>query len=396
MQNNAGWPPTSYEKRPWTPSGEEIASRRERMRARGDYRTAVLAPIAEVTPNLDAAILALADDASRELTRFDAEAGSIATPFAAILLRSESASSSEVENLSSSAKQVALAEIGAAKSPNAKLIVANVRAMQAALELADDINETSIIAMHSALLEESAPHFVGNFREEQVWIGGGRISPHGADFVAPHHDRVDAYMRDLVAFTHRTDLPVLIQVALTHAQFETIHPFSDGNGRTGRALIHSMLRHGGITRNITVPVSAGLLNDTSSYFDALTKFREGDPHPIIERLVEASFSAVENGRTLVAELSRSRQEWDEIIQARRGSTADRMKELLLKQPVVSAQIISRELTVSEVAAQRAIDQFTEAGILKQTNSWKRNRIWHCQDTLDALDRFADRARRKRG
>ncbi|NKX52861.1 Fic family protein, partial [Arthrobacter deserti] len=207
---------------------------------------------------------ALADDASRELARFDAEAGMTAAPFAPVLLRSESASSSEVENLTSSAKQVALAEIGQSKSDNARLVVANLRAMTAAIELSDRLDETSILAMHDALLRDTAPEYTGRWRNEQVWHGGGGISPHAASFVPPHHTRVPGLMADLVAFAGRTDVPVLIQAATAHAQFETNHPFPDGNGRTGRALLQGMLRHGGLTRNVTVPVSAGLLQDTNA------------------------------------------------------------------------------------------------------------------------------------
>ncbi|WP_408654831.1 Fic family protein [Jatrophihabitans sp.] len=107
---------------------------------------------------------------------------------------------------------------------------------------------------------------------------------------------------DLETFLSRNDLPPLIHAAIAHAQFETIHPFSDGNGRTGRALVHSILRAKGLTRQVTVPVSAGLLADTNSYFAALTAYREGDPEPIVERLSNATFAAVNNGRTLVAEL----------------------------------------------------------------------------------------------
>ncbi|MGH3265805.1 MAG: Fic family protein, partial [Trebonia sp.] len=121
-----------------------------------------------------------------------------------------------------------------------------------------------------------------------VWIGGSSVSPHGASFVAPHHSWVEPAIDDLVAFIQRTDLPLLTQVAIAHAQFETIHPFNDGNGRTGRALCHAMLRHGGATTRTTVPVSAGLLADTDAYFTALTGYRAGDPSPIAGRFGEAA------------------------------------------------------------------------------------------------------------
>lgn len=156
-QPSDAWPATTYEAHPWVRAGDEVASRLAKLQAPGDYRAAVPPFIAAIPVALPAEVIALADDASQELARFDAEAGTIAAPFASILLRSESASSSEVENLTSSAKQVALAEIGESKSSNARLVLANVRAMTAAIALSDQLDEHSIIAMHDALLRDTAP-----------------------------------------------------------------------------------------------------------------------------------------------------------------------------------------------------------------------------------------------
>jgi len=127
--------------------------------------------------------------------------------------------------------------------------------MIAALALADRLDEGAILAMHEALLAQVQPDIAGRRREVQVWIGGDSFGPHGAAFTPPHPDHVPALMADLVKFTQRTDLPVLSQAAIAHAQFETNLPFPDGNGRTGRALIHAMLRGRGLTRIVTVPVS---------------------------------------------------------------------------------------------------------------------------------------------
>lgn len=374
-------------------SGHEVASRRALMRASGDYQAAIPPAIAAVEPTLAPSLQAAVDDASTELARFDAEMGHMVAPFASILLRTESASSSEVENLTSSAKQVALAEIGASGSQNANLVVANVRAMRAALRFADDLSIDAIIDMQRALLEESAPQFTGQFRHQQVWIGGGSLSPHDAQFVPPHHDRVPALMSDLIEFCARTDIPALTHAAIAHAHFETIHPFPDGNGRTGRAFVHSMLRRARLTRNISVPVSAGILRDTRRYFDALTAYRAGSLDEIVEVFVDAVFAAVTNSRTLASELGEVSQRW-EAIPTRQGSAGLRLKALLLGQPVVTAKLVASELGVTTVTAQAAIDTLVAGGALQQTNSWKRNRIWHAPEVLDALDRFGDRARRR--
>jgi Fic family protein len=267
-----------------------------------------------------------------------------------VLLRSESASSSKIENLTSGAKSIALAELGSQDKRNATEIVGNVAAMVAALDLAERLDEHAILAMHEALLARVQPEIAGGWRGEQVWIGGDSFGPHGAAFVPPHHDHVPALMADLVRFTRRTDQPVLSQAAIAHAQFETVHPFPDGNGRTGRALIHAMLRGHGLTRNVTVPVSAGLLVDTSGYFDALTTYREGNPASIVERLAHASFAAAANGRQLVLELRAIRQSWDDKITARRDATAWQLADVLIRQPVIDAATVARELNVTAANA----------------------------------------------
>ncbi|NLE96675.1 MAG: Fic family protein [Propionibacterium sp.] len=369
-------------------------SRRERLAARGPYVAAVPGPIAHAMPQISHEVLALVDDASRELARFDAEAGDVAAPFASILLRSESASSSEIERITSSAKQLALAEIGASRSANAKLVAANVQAMHAAIDLAGRLDADSIIAMHRALLGDSEPHMVGRWRTEQVWIGGGARSPHSATFVPPHHDRVPALMEDLVAFLQRTDLPVLITAALAHAQFETIHPFPDGNGRTGRALIHGVLHAGGLVTNMTIPVSAGLLARTDEYFGALTAYREAEVEPIIARLAEASFEAVGTGRRLVADLREMRGEWVERVRPRAGSAVEAMLDLVIRQPVLSVALAAESLGVSVVSATSAIERLEDAGVLERANSGRRNRLWQASEVLAALDDFAAQARRR--
>jgi Fic family protein len=134
--------------------------------------------------------------------------------------------------------------------------------MQSAISLADDIDEQAILDMHEARGGGAPPAHLGHWRRHQVWVGGSNYGPHGAAYVPPRHERVPPAMADLVAFMRRDDLPALVQATIAHAQFETIHPFPDGNGRTGRSLIHALLRAKRLTRTVIVPVSAGLLADT--------------------------------------------------------------------------------------------------------------------------------------
>jgi Fic family protein len=335
------WPRLAWEEHAWVPRiPTDLVSQAVRARHAGPYLAAVVPTIAQVRLRVPDAVAALVADASAEIARFDAEIGAEFAPFASVLLRSESASSSMIENLSSGAKAIVLAEMGSTSKHNASLIVRNVAAMNAALDLADRLDADAVLAMHRDLMRGHDDSIAGRWREQQVWIGGDSFGPHGATFVPPHQSAVPSLMDDLVTFTRRADLPLLMQAAIAHAQFETIHPFPDGNGRTGRALVHAMLRGHRLTRKVTVPVSAGLLADTRAYFDTLTSYRDGDPVPIVEMMAQASLMAMVNARQLVDDLREIRAGWDSKVKARQGAAAWRLADLLLRQPVVDAGAVA--------------------------------------------------------
>ena len=376
-------------------AGYGLADLRAAQRQAGKCEAAVPASIAELAVTLPAGVLADAEEASNEIARFDAELGDKIAPFSAVLLRSESAASSNIENLTASARAIAEAEaLGDTSRRNAAMIVSNTEAMKAAVALADRLDEDAILAMHAALMRVSHPDSAGSWRTEQVWIGGGTFGPRGADYIAPHHARVPPAITDLLAFTRRADIPTLPQIAIAHAQFETIHPFSDGNGRTGRALIQAMLRNKRLTRQVTVPVSAGLLTNVDAYFDALEAYRDGNPASIVERLSEASLLAVANGRQLVAELRSIREEWNLRIKARRDSAVHRVADLLIRHPVFNALLLERELGITTGNARRYVDPLVAARIIVEFTDRSRNRVWRAPEVLGALDAFAVRAGRR--
>lgn len=387
-----------YEVLTWrTPveAGYGLADLRAAQRQAGVYEAAIPAAIADLEVALPAGVMADADEASREIARFDAELGDEIAPFSAVLLRSESAASSNIENLTASARVIAEAEaLGDSGRRNAALIVGNTEAMKAAVALADQIDEDAILAMHAALMRTSHPDMAGKWRTEQVWIGGGAFGPRGADFIAPHHQRVRPAIADMLAFARRGDIPSLPQIAIAHAQFETIHPFTEGNGRTGRAVVQAMLRNKRLTRQITVPVSAGLLTNTAAYFGALGSYRKGDPAPIVEKFSAASVLAVVNGRRLVGDLRSIRERWNSQITARRDSAVHRVADLLLRQPVFNALTLQRELGITTGNARRYVDPLVTAGIILEFTDRARNRAWRAPEVLGALDAFAERTGRR--
>ncbi|MFI5936660.1 Fic family protein [Actinoplanes sp. NPDC051494] len=391
-------PGATYETQTWAPADHGYYSRAEMRRQRGTYQSIVTAPLAGWQPHLSAAVATDIEDGARALVDFDLHAertlgsGSPALgPMSAILLRTESSSSSQIENLTTSARQLALAEIGQSDKPNAHTVVGNVRAMEAALKLYDRVETQSILTMHRELMrhQEGFEQHAGQFRQEAVWIGRDNAGPIGADVVAPRYERVPEAIQDIVEFADRDDLPVLVQVAVAHAQFETIHPFVDGNGRTGRALAQAMLRSKRLVEHVTVPISAGLLTDTKTYFDALTAFREGNAGPIVHRFADASRFAAASGRVLVDDLAAQLTDArDKLSGVRPHAAAWGVLPRLVGQPVINARYLTSELAMNDVTAQRTLELLTDRQVLVERTGLRRNRIWQHAGILEVLDNYA--------
>jgi len=390
----ATWPAVGWESRPWMPRREGASRAAVRFHS-GPYQACVPLDIATRKVDLDASTLSSATDAAAEIARFDGSLSGELAPFTVMLLRSESAASSQIENLSASARAIAEAQLGLRREGNAVGIVANVAAMVAAIDLADDLSSDSILTMHRALMEPTWPQIAGRFRDEPVWIGGSGVGPHLAHYVAPDASRVPAAIGDLVGFIDRDDLPVLVHTAIAHAQFETIHPFPDGNGRTGRALVHSMLRSKGLTRSVTVPISAGLLANTDRYFAALESYRDGRLEPIVDVFSDAAYIAIDKGRALAEDLRAVRESWNRSLNVRPQAAAWAALDLLIRQPVVDAATMAQHLGVQPGNVYRTLDTLEAAGIVTSSGG-RRHRSWRATAVLDALDTFASTRRRRHG
>ena len=399
MIKDGAWPATRAEGCHWEPRDIELVPRSRRAWLTTPYAATVTPRIAD-QPTIEVAGPLANDLAGAEaaVARFDERIGSSLANFTVIALRTEAATSSQIENLSAAASSIAVAEHAppSAASPNssAELIAANLATLTAAMRGTGPLSADQIVEIQRILLEGSAPDLTGSFRKEQVWVGGDVYSPHGATHIAPHHERVHAAIDDLVRFANREDLGGLAHIAVTHAQFETIHPFSDGNGRTGRVIIQRMLRSAGLTRRTVLPLSAGLLSDTERYFYSLNAYRTGDVAPIISTFVDAAFRSLDNAIRLADDLAAIRDAWNEAISARSDSTVWPMLDHCIGRAAITASSAAEDLGTSVVAAQNAINRLAHVHILRQNSRARRNRIWLVGDVLDAVDQFMERARRK--
>jgi Fic family protein len=390
------WPSVATEKLIWTPAhaedfGPGLSSYLGGSR---EYEASVPPMIAKISVGLPDAALTAAEEAGRELSRFDAELGHRVAAFGPVLLRSEAAASSQIEQLTASARAILTAELTGHAARNATMIAANTAALRAAIDLADDITTEAVAQMHAVLMAGQVQHTPGQWRTEPVWIGTSSQSPIGADYVAPIWERVPELVEDLVVFSRRVDVGALTLTAIAHAQFETIHPFTDGNGRTGRALAQALLRHRAVTRAVAVPVSAGLLADVDGYHAALTAYRAGDPEPIVARFAEASLRAVVNARELVADIDTIASDWRERVTARSDSGVWRVLEVVARTPVVNAALIADELGIRSQNAYPLLRELTDQGVLSAKTEHRFGTLWRSDEILHVIDRFAERAGRR--
>jgi Fic family protein len=233
---------------------------------------------------LDGEVAADVADAEGGIARLNAEASALidTEALARILLRAEAVASSRIEGLEIGARRLLHAEVvrglnQAAADVSATEVLGNIDAMVFALERVgpdDPITVDLLLDVHQRLVSGTRlEHHGGRLREEQNWIGGSDYNPCSAVFVPPPPDLVPELMRDLCTFCSTNELPAVAQAAIAHAQFETIHPFVDGNGRTGRALIHMILRRRGLALRVLPPVSLVLATWARTYVNALMGYR---------------------------------------------------------------------------------------------------------------------------
>ena len=389
------WPAVQYESQTWEWDGHRASSRADRLFR--DFASAVPANIADIELRLGARTLATLEEATLAIADLDRER--MPAGVSGALLRSESVASSKIEHLDIDAQALATAAAGEAKARSAAAQVwANVRAMEAAVAAGDAAAFTieTILGIHHILMADDPyeKEWAGRLRTMQNWIGGSDECPRDALFVPPAPRHVVSAMEDLVAFIYREDLPALAQAAIAHAQFETIHPVTDGNGRVGRTLIHTVLRRRRLATHVVTPTSSALLADVDGYFDSLDAYRTGNIDDYLVHFAAATTSAAHEALRLSDELRQLSDDWTKRVKPRAGSVGAAILANLVHQPVISSTLHGGG-QADPAAVHRAIARLVEADVLLETTGAKRNRVWVAKEVTAALDDFGRRIGRRR-
>lgn len=402
----------SWQTRTWQSAVASGVPRRDR--ASGAYRSYLPDLLTGAPLQLSAELDAQVASAERAVRSISGDVRDL-VGVARFLLRSEAIASSRIEGIAPSLKQVALAELGRDEeiptvSQLAQLVANNmITVEQARTELvaSSTVSLSQIIKLHAELLPDQAA--LHGLRTSQNWIGGSSYTPIGAVFVPPVADQVESLMGDLLAYLNGAAHSPIVQAALVHAQFETIHPFADGNGRVGRALIQTVLTRRGLTPAAVLPVSLVLSTLRDDYLSGLTAYRhDGEVGSLayhqaraawIEVFTNAVQQAAAQAEALSAELLELRQEWntrhDQWRQEQgfaRALRTDSATALILRDlpgtPILSARTVERIHRVSSPAANKALAELASCGILTRT-ARGQTAFYQCDDVLDLVT-FAER------
>ena len=389
-------------RRRWEPRFQGL-TRRDRQGC--NFDTYLPDPLAGWDLNLSgdlAADIADAETAIRDLNQAGTTHVSL-EGLARFLLRAESVASSKIEGLDAGARRLVeaealLAEGGEAADGIAVEILGNIASMESAVELAGEAREITLedlLGIHEVLMERSpTPRLGGVIREEQNWIGGSSYNPCSATFVPPPAEHVQGLLEDLTVYINGDEHPALVQAAIAHAQFETIHPFADGNGRTGRALIHIILRRRGLAPAFVPPVSLVLATRSDDYISGLTAFRHLQPADIPERstaahtwlriFAGATLRACSDAQAYASQIDDLVESWRGALGAiRKGSALDLLLGVLPGVPLMTVNSAARLIDRSDVSAGSAINRLADAGILTQRNIGKqRYRIFEAPEVLE--------------
>lgn len=284
-------------------------------------------------------------------------------------------------------------------------VLANIDAMAWAVECTKpsaDIRLDDLLEVHRRLLTGGpASNWAGVVREEQNWIGASAYHPCTAAYVPPPPEAVPSLLADLVAFCNSDGLPAVAQAALAHAQFETIHPFVDGNGRTGRALIHMVLRRRGMVSRTLPPVSLVLSTWSRDYETALMQTRyAGSPDSEAARVsanrwmmlfAAACRRAAEDVKAFEDECLALQRTWRQRVgPVRSDSATDRILKSLPGAPILTVQVACGLTGRSVQSVNEAVARLVEAKVLKQTTVGRRNRAF---ETPEVIRSFIDLERR---
>lgn len=358
-----------------------------------EYKSFMPVPVNAEWSWEDPRINVLLEDATRALGELNAYTRIVPDVdlFIQMHIRKEANTSSRIEGTKTEIEEDVLAadEVAPEKRDDWQEVQNYVNAMNNAVSALDSLplslrllKDTHGILLDSTRGENKTP---GEFRRSQNWIGGS--SPSDAAFVPPHHDDMHDMLSDMEAFWHngKVQVPHLIRVAISHYQFETIHPFQDGNGRIGRLLIPLYLISNGLLEKPSLYLSAHFEKYRDEYYDALTRVRSSnDIGHWCRFFLKAVIDTAQNGKETFEKILALRQELDAAVftLGRRAENARQLIRHLYGSPAVTIPMVEEILDINRNPARELVAGLENIGVLKEITGFKRNRVYLFRRYLD--------------
>jgi len=358
----------------------------------GGYRAFVPLPLPPNPPiELTSEFVSLLSGADQALGRLDGVSQTLPNPelFVAMYVRREAVLSSQIEGTESTLEDLLEYELGKRhKEPSDVIEVVNyVNAMNYGLDRLRSLplSLRLIREIHEKLLEgvRGGNRLPGEFRRSQNWIGPAHAPLSKATFVPPPVKEMHQALRDLEKFLHDNTHPPLIQAGLVHSQFETIHPFNDGNGRIGRLLITFLLVQRNVLHRPLLYLSLFLKRHRAEYYDRLMAVREaGEWEGWLRFFLRGTAEAAEEATETAVAIVNMREKHRSLVQEKGLSTLGlRLLDLLFQRPILDINLVKQNLEVTFVTAGRLVDQFRAMRLLKETTGQKRNRRYRYEPYL---------------
>ena len=306
-----------------------------------------------------------------------------------ILLRTEAINSSRIEGYRTSIRNLALAAAGARKKKGAAITAKNFLALTKAIKnyRKDSIAWETIRAIHADIMEDEP--FAGQQRTQLVWIGGE--TPLDAASVPPSAEAVPALMSDFVRFLGRDDIDVVTKIAVSHAQFECIHPFADGNGRTGRAITQLLLDQSGFP---TLPVSAAMFAVRKTYYRIFGHYADGEIEQTVFLHALAVRAACAAVQTALLEREMLLEEWLSQTGSRKNTYAARALAWISDNPAFTIAELRQALNASPATVARLMRLLSESEIIqlggkRPSTIGRGEEIWEAHEIYELAQRVED-------
>ncbi|MBV7433213.1 Fic family protein [Dermabacteraceae bacterium TAE3-ERU5] len=401
-----------YEERTWEGN---LSAPGKRNRRAGTYRAFIPTALSEVG--------AFPPDLARRAARIEKRFRNLDESgfggfesLSRFLLRSEAVASSRIEGLQVGAKRLATAELvheasGGGREPDEPYeVIRGISALKHAATTLAELEVTEVGDLEAAQMElvGQGVDWAG-VRSIQNWVGGSDHHPLDAEYIPPPPEELPALLEDLLGYLDGAAHGALIQAALVHAQFETIHPFADGNGRIGRALIHTVLIRRGLSRSASLPISVALRTRGEEYVAGLSAFRaEGESNSQavregrarwLEVFLAACEVALEKADALKAEVNQLHGEWAEQHLAywarekaatssrsapREDAGAVRLRKVLHELPVLTVERVGEYLGLGRTAANAACNELADAQILTAISISRGIHGWYQRDLCEMI------------